>query len=88
MPYVKPSANKKSQIWTTDGGDLSSLTMCRLNLNFKIVGELLVCHMGGQSSLTMCRLNLNIKNVGEILVWSVILGRAIIFHHVQAESYL
>ena len=62
MPYVKLSANKKSQIWMMDGGQLS-LTMCRLNLNYKILGELLVCHTGeqGQSSLTMCRLNLNLK---------------------------
>ena len=25
----------------------SSLTMCRLNLKFKILGEILVCHTGG-----------------------------------------
>ena len=67
-------------------GVQSSLTICRLNLYFKILGELLVCHMGGQSSFTMCTLNLNLKILGEILVWSVILEGSIIFHHVQADS--
>ena len=45
------------------------MTMCRLNLNFKILGENLDSHTGGgQSSLTMGRLNLNFKIEGEILV--------------------
>ena len=47
----------------------SALTMCRLNLKFKILGEILVIHTQvGQSSLTMCRLNLNLKILGELLV--------------------
>ena len=32
-----------SHIW----GHQSSFTMCRLNLNFQIVGEILVSHTGG-----------------------------------------
>ena len=77
-------------------GDQSSLTMCRLNLNFKILGEILVYHgggghtltmlgaRGGQSSLTMCRLNMNFKILGEILVSHTVGGRgSIIFDHVQ-----
>ena len=64
----------------------SSLTMCRLNLKFKILGEILVSHTQvGQSSLTMCRLNLNLKILGEILVMSY-WGGSIISDHVQAES--
>ena len=66
--------------------DQSSLTMCRLNLNFKILDEILVCHVGGQSSLTMCRLNLNFKILGEILVCHT--GGSVIFDHVQAISEL
>ena len=43
--------------------------MCRLNLNFKILGRILVSHtQGAQSSLTMCMLNLNFKILGEILI--------------------
>ena len=51
MPYVKPSTNKKSQIWMKDQcwGGQSFLTMCRLNLNFKILGEILVSHTGGSN---------------------------------------
>ena len=48
--------------------------MCSLNLNFKILGEILVCHTmggGGQSSLTMCRINLNFKILGEIIPGAV-----------------
>ena len=30
-------------IWHTQGAQ-SSLTMCRLNLNFKILGRIFVCH--------------------------------------------
>ena len=52
--------------WTSAGGIQSSFTMCRLNLNFKILGEILI--LGDQSSLTMCKLNLNFKILGEILV--------------------
>ena len=36
-------------IWDGVGGQ-SSFATCRLNLNFKILGEILVGHMGGQSS--------------------------------------
>ena len=42
-----------------------------LNLNFKILGEILVCHTAQNvvnNFLTMCMLNPNCKNVGEILV--------------------
>ena len=43
--------------------------MCMLNLNFKILGEILVCHTRGINHLlTMCMLNLNFKILGEILV--------------------
>ena len=55
--------------WLVNQGGQSSVTKCRLNLNFKILGQILVSHtLGGQSSLTMCRLNLNLKIIGEILV--------------------
>ena len=38
------------------------LAMCRLNLNYKILGEILVGHMWGVNHLlTICRLNLNFK---------------------------
>ena len=52
------------------------LTMCMLNLNCKILGEILVCHTawGVNHLLTMCMLNLNFKILGEILVhtaWGV-----------------
>ena len=47
MPYVKPSTNKKLQIWMMDGGVNHLLTMCRLNLNLQILAEILVSHMGG-----------------------------------------
>ena len=60
--------------------------MCKLNLNFKILGEILVCHTwGGQSSVTMCRLNLNFKILSEILVCHT-MGVSIIFDHVQTKS--
>ena len=42
--------------------------MSRLNLNLKMLGEILVNNMGDQSSFTMSRLNLNLKILGEILV--------------------
>ena len=49
-----------------------------LNLNFKILGEILVCHTAQREIndlLTMCMLNLNFKILGEILVchtaWAV-----------------
>ena len=39
-----------------------------LNINFKILGENLVSHIGGVNHLlTMCMLNLNFKILGEIL---------------------
>ena len=51
------------------------MTMCRLNLNFKILSEILVGHTwGGQLFLTMYRLNFNFKILNEILVshtWEV-----------------
>ena len=72
MPYVKPSANRKLQIWLMDQcwWGQSSLTMCRLNLNLKILGEILVSHTGGggQSSFTMSRQSHLFKVIGEILV--------------------
>ena len=50
-------------------GGQSSFTMCRLNLKFKLLGEILVNDTGGvQSSYIMCRLNLNFTILGEILV--------------------
>ena len=62
------------------------LAMCRLNLNFKILGEILVGHMGGQSSFAMCWLNLNFKILGEIVVCHM--GGQSSFGHVQAKSEL
>ena len=42
--------------------------MCRLNLSFIILGEILGSHtLGGQSSFTMCKLYMNFKILGEIL---------------------
>ena len=54
--------------WTVIPGRSIIFDIARLNLNFKILGDILVVHLGGQSSLTMCRLNLNFKILGEILV--------------------
>ena len=50
------------------GGGQSSLTMCRLNLNLRILGEIMVRHTGGggQSSFTMCRLKLKFKTFTSI----------------------
>ena len=63
------------------------MTMCRLNLNFKILGEILVRHnLGDQLSLTMCRLNLNFKILGEILVCHI--WGSIIFDHVKTKFEL
>ena len=60
--------------------------MCRLNLNFKILGEILGSHtLGVQSSLTMWKLYINFKILGEILVSP---GESIIFDHVQTTSLL
>ena len=70
-------------VWSCGGQ--SSFTKCRLNLNFKILDEILVSHTGGQSSFTMCRLNLNFIILGEILLHHV---GSFIFHHVQAKSEL
>ena len=63
----------------------SSLTMCTLNLNFKISGKIMGSQWGGQSSLTMCRLNLNFKISGEILGSQ---GGSIIFDNVHTKSKL
>ena len=42
-----------------------------LNLNFKILGVVLVCHTRGVNHLlAICRLNLNFKILGVILVWN------------------
>ena len=67
--------------------------MCRLILNFKILGEILVSHTGildwgveGNHLLAMCRLNLNFKILGEILVCHM--GVQSPFGHVQAKSEL
>ena len=50
MPYVKSSANKKLQIWMTDGGGQSSFDHVHVESLKKNLGETLVCHLGGQSS--------------------------------------
>ena len=49
---------------------INFLNMCMLNLNFKILCEILVCHTawGVNHLFTMCMLNLNFKILGEILV--------------------
>ena len=67
--------------------------MCKLNLNFKILGEIMVCHTGildwgveGNLLLAMCRLNLNFKILLEILVHHM--GGQSSFGHVQAKSEL
>ena len=63
--------------------------MCRLNLNFKISGEILASQgAGGQSSLTMCTLNLNFKISGKILGSQEGEGGSIIFDHVHTKSEL
>ena len=55
------------------------LIMCMLNINFKILGEILVSHTGWVNHLlTMCMLNLNCKILGEILVFHIT-GESIIF---------
>ena len=64
-----------------------SVTMSRLNLNWKILGGIMVSQMGeGQLSVTMSRLNLKWNILGEITVSQ--LGRSINFHHVLAKSEL
>ena len=64
------------------------LTMCMLNLNFKILGEILVCHTtwGVNHLLTMCMLSINFKILGEILVCHTAQGSPSSFHHVHVES--
>ena len=59
-------------------GSQLSFTRCMLNLNFKILGEMMVTHTwgvgGGQSSFTRCMLNLNFKILGQMMVnhtWGV-----------------
>ena len=66
-------------------GDQSSLTMCRLDLNFKISGKILGSE-GDQSSLTMCSLNVSFKISGKILGSER--GGSIIFDHVQSKCKL
>ena len=58
--------------------------MCKLYMNFKILGEILGSHTwGGQSSFTMYKLNMNFKILHEILGSP---GGSITFQHVQAKS--
>ena len=74
---------------TTAWGVNHLLTMCMLNLNCKIVGEILVCHIhrrGVNHLLTMCMLNLNFKILGEILVCHNAQGSQSSFDHVYVES--
>ena len=48
---------------------INHVSMCRLNLNFKILGEIQVGNNGeGVNHLSLSRLNLNFKILGEILV--------------------
>ena len=47
MPYVKPSAKEKLQIWMTDGGGQSCFDHEHVESLKKNLGEILVCHMGG-----------------------------------------
>ena len=47
MPYVKPSANKKLQIWMMEEGGQSSFDHVHVESLKKILGEILVCHVGG-----------------------------------------
>ena len=84
---AKSELENLGKILSVIPGGQSSFTICRLNLHFIILGEILVGHTGGgQSSLTMCRPNLNLKILGKILVSHT--GGSIIFHHVQAKSEL
>ena len=46
----------------------SSFTMCRPNLNLKILAKILVSHTWEESSFTMCGTNPNLKILGEILL--------------------
>ena len=49
-------------------GGQSSFTMCRLNLNFKFLGEILGSHAGGGSIIfDHVQANMNFKILGEIL---------------------
>ena len=57
--------------------------MCRLNLNFKILGDIQVSHTWGLIIFHHVQAEFNFK----ILVENqVVAGGVIIFHHVQAES--
>ena len=47
---------------THTGGVNHLLTKSMLNLNFKILGEILVCHMGGQSSFDHVHVESEVKN--------------------------
>ena len=77
MPYTKPTLTKSCKFgWWRGVNHL--LTMCMLNLIFKILAEILVCHTGGVNHLlTMCMLSLIFKILGEILVCHT--GGSIIF---------
>ena len=55
--------------WSVIWGVNNLLALCKLNLNFKILGEIMVWSYGRFNLLlAMCRLNLNFKILLEILV--------------------
>ena len=68
--HVQTKSELRNSMWdpclSYMWGHQSSLTMCRPDLNFKILCKdpCLSYLWGHQSSLTMCRLNLNFKILG------------------------
>ena len=63
--------------------------MCMLNINFKILGEILVSHTGWVNHLlTMCMLNLNCHNSRRDLVCCTAWWSQSSFDHVHVESKL
>ena len=69
-------------------GGQSSFTICRLNLNFKILGELLVCDSWGGGSIIFDHVQAKseLKNI-RVRSWSVIPGGSFIFDHCVGLSF-
>ena len=73
--------------WSVILGGQSSLTMCRLNLNFQILGEILVCHNGRSIIFDDVHVESELSNSRwdpGLSYW----GGSIIFDHVRAKSEL
>ena len=73
----------KLQIWMTDGGSII-FWPCACWIFKKNLGEILVCHLGGQSSFDHVHVESLKKILGEILVCH--LGGQSSFDHVHVES--